>query len=210
VLWSPAMGRPSPAVRGVLTAALLLATAGAGAQQVQIAPFAGYQFGGSVRSLEPDREYNFESGLAWGGCVDVALNEGWRVELLYSRQDTTLRAREAAASAFDVRVERYLLGLQEEKGEGSTRYFGTLLLGATRFVPGLGVADTDVRFTGGFALGVKSFFSAHVGLRLEARAFYTVVESGGGVFCTGGACLFRFSSSGIWQGDASGGLIFRF
>jgi hypothetical protein len=204
------MERPSRVVRAVLAGAFLLTAAVSSAQRVQVAPFAGFTFGGSVVSGEAGRLYAFESGLAWGGCVDVAIDESWRGELLYSRQDTTLRAREAAAPAFDVRVERYLLGVQQEKGEGSIRYFGTLLLGATRFVPGLGASDADTRFAGGLALGAKTFFARNVGLRLEARALYTVVESGGGVFCAGGRCLFRFSSSGIWQGDVSGGLVFAF
>lgn len=194
----------------LLAGALLLAAAGAGAQTVQIAPFAGYQFGGSVLSPVLERTYSFRSGLAWGGTLDIGTGGGWRVELLYSRQETALRDATGTALDIDVNVERYLLGIQEETGEGSVRYFGTLLVGATRFVPAMVGAESDARFTAGIGLGVKSFFSKHVGLRLEVRGFYTVVEKGGGVFCTGGDCPFLYSGSSIWQGDASGGLIFAF
>jgi len=192
--------------------ALVAATAHAQAPgpKVQLAPFVGYQFGGSVYSPDLERKLSFKSGLDYGGTIDFSTGESWRVELLYSRQSTVLEDSEGVAPDFDVTVERYLLGLQEETGEGSVRYFGTLLAGVTRFVPGVSSASSDTRFTGGVALGVKSFFSKNVGLRLEVRGFYTVVEKGGSVFCTAGTCLIEYSGSGIWQGDASAGLMFVF
>jgi hypothetical protein len=110
-----------------------------------------------------------------------------------------------------VTIERYLAGFQEEKGEGGTvRWFGTVWLGATRFVPGLGGYDATTKFGGGVGLGVKMFFAKNVGLRLEARGFYTLVKGEGGAFCVNGQCLFAFSGTGLWQGDVSGGLILAF
>jgi hypothetical protein len=107
-------------------------------------------------------------------------------------------------------VERYLAGFQEEKGQGSVRWFGTFWLGATRFVPGLTGLDSEIRFGAGVGLGVKKFFSRNVGVRLETRALYTLVSSEGGVACANGTCLFAFSGSSFWQGDVGGGLILAF
>jgi hypothetical protein len=177
---------------------------------VQIAPFVGYQGGGSVVNQEQDQKYSFESGLNYGGTIDIALSPSWRVELLYSRQETTLESTGGAGPSFDVSVERYMIGLEEEKGKGSVKFHGVLLLGATRFVPGFEDAESELKFTGGIALGVKSFLSKNLGIRLEARGFYTVVESGGDVFCTAGRCLFNFEGSGLWQGDVNAGLILAF
>jgi hypothetical protein len=177
---------------------------------VQIAPFAGYQFGGSLWSETLDREYSFESGLDYGGTIDIALGESWRFELLYLRQDTTLESAGGVGPVFDITVERYMVGLEEEKGEGSVKAFGTILAGATRFVPDFADAGSELYFSAGLSLGVKSFFTRNVGLRLEGRAFYTVVDGGGEAFCGAGQCLFSFSGSGIWQGDFSGGLIIAF
>ena len=44
----------------------------------------------------------------------------------------------------------------------------------------------------------------------DARAYYTVVTSGGGTACINGACLFVFGSSGIFQGDVTAALMFKF
>ncbi len=104
-----------------------------------------------------------------------------------------------------------MVGFMEEKGEGSVKYFGSLLLGATRYVPGTGEFSGSTHFSGALGLGVKTFFSKNVGLRLEGHAFYTVVESNGGMYCGGGGtCLFNFSGRGIWQGDLAAGLIIAF
>ena len=174
---------------------------------LQIAPFVGYQFGGSVFSEVLDRTVSLESAMSWGGSIDIAISQSWRLELYYSRQDTQL---EALFVPFDVGGERYMIGIMEEKGEGSVKVFGTLLLGAARLVPGDGDLGSETYFSAGLGLGVKSFFTKNIGLRLEGHGFYTVVDSGGGMFCTAGTCLFSFSGRGLWQGDVAAGLIIAF
>lgn len=193
---------------GILAAAASLLAAEAGAQSVQLEPFGGYQFGGSFQSPVLGVKASLHSSLAYGGTADFAIGEHWRVELLYSRQPTEVRA--SGAADFDLNVERYMGGLVEEKGEGRTRFFGVALGGVTRFAPGLGGFDTDTRFTLGVGLGLKHFLSDHFGLRTELRGFYTFTSTNGGVFCAGGTCLFVFGGHGLWQGDVSGGVILAF
>lgn len=190
-------------------AALLLAPAGARAQSVQITPFAGYAFGGSVRDVAFDEERSFESALAYGGSISFPISESWRFELLYSRQPTRLEG--GLAAPFDVTIERYLAGFQEEKGEGgNVRWFGSAWFGATRFVPDIGGFDATTKFGAGVGLGVKTFLTKNVGLRFEARGFFTLVRGDSGSFCSNGECLVVFSGTGLWQGDVSGGLILAF
>ena len=179
-------------------------------QKIQLTPFGGYQFGGSFVEPVSGAGFSLESGLAYGGTLDFGINEHWRVELLYSRQETELRPP-TGAPTFPQVVERYMVGIVEEpETDGPFRFFGVALLGATRLVPGLAGIDSELRFAAGLSLGTKVPASGRFALRLEARGFYTVVDSGGAVFCTNGACLFRFSGSGIWQGDVTAGLELRF
>lgn len=202
------MPRPTNALASTLALALLLVAADVRAQKLQITPFAGYAFGGSVRDVGLDEKRSFDAALAYGGSLSLPISEGWRFELLYSRQETRLGG--GLAPSFDVTIERYLAGFQEEKGEGKARWFGTVWLGASRFVPGLPGFDSETRFGGGVGLGVKTFLAKNVGLRFEARALYTLVSGSGGVLCTNGSCLFAFSGSSLWQGDVSTGLILAF
>ena len=192
-----------------MLAVALLGANQARAQSVQITPFVGYAFGGSVRDTVLDESRSFDAALAYGGTLNFAISESWRFELLYSRQETKISGNGLSPS-FDVTIERYLAGFQEEKGEGNIRYFGTFWLGATRFVPGIGGYDAETRFGGGVGLGVKTFPVKNVGLRFEARGFYTLVKGEGGAFCANGTCLFAFSGTSLWQGDVSAGLILAF
>ena len=192
-----------------LAVALLLVASQARAQSVQITPFVGYAFGGSVRDTVLDESRSFDAALAYGGTLSFPISESWRFELLYSRQETQLSG-EGLSPSFDVTIERYLGGFQEEKGDEKVRWFGTVWFGATRFIPGLGGFDSETKFGGGVGLGVKTFPVKNVGLRFEARGFYTLVKGEGGAFCANGTCLFAFSGTGLWQGDVSAGLILAF
>ena len=175
---------------------------------VEVSPFAGYQFGGSVNSTVNGRRVELGGGFAWGATVDIAVAPGWRIELLYSRQETALESR-GDVERVQLGVERYLAGIQEEQGDGRTRFIGTALIGATRFAPGLAGYDSDVRFTASVSLGIKHFVTPRLGLRAEARGFFVDVNSGGGVICAGG-CLFVFNGDGLWQGDVTGGITIGF
>lgn len=190
-------------------ALLVLLVPRAEAGDVEIAPFAGVQFGGTFELASSSVRSSIENGLDYGGTIDVAVSQGWRVELLYSRQSTELSGT-GALPRFGLTVERYMAGIQEEKGQGKTRYFGVFLLGLTRFAPELGALEADERFTFGLSLGLKTFFSDNFGVRLEGRAFLVTVESGGGVFCSSGVCLFRYRASGMWQGDLSAAAVLKF
>jgi hypothetical protein len=169
---------------------------------VQVAPFVGAQFGGSVH-VPSGRNASIDAGLDYGGTVDVRVGESWSVEVLYSRQDTKF------PGSFDATVERYMAGVVEERDYGRTRFFGVALMGATRFAPGVSRYGSTVLFTIGVGLGVKHLVTDHLGLRADVRGFYAITASGGGLFCSGG-CLFAFSGSGLVQGAVSAGVVLAF
>jgi hypothetical protein len=201
----------SAGVRIVLAVLVALGLAPRGQAQegprVQLSPFAGLQYGGSVEALDLRTTYGFGSGLAYGGTLDLSLNESFRLELLYSRQDTELS--QGALPSYDIGIERYMGGIQEEKGD-KTRYFGTLLFGVTRFIPKDTLLESLTKPALGITLGLKFMPAKNLGLRFETRGFLTFVESGGGALCSNGRCIFNFSGKAFWQGDLTGGLILAF
>jgi hypothetical protein len=172
---------------------------------VELTPFAGFQYGGGFETAA-GRHVSLDAGLDYGGVLGIRVRESWLLEALYSRQEAALGGD---GGPLEVTVERLMGGLSEERGDGPTKYFGVVLLGATRFRPRLGDYTSKSNFTVGLGLGFKHLFSRNLGFRAEARGFYVRTESGGGVFCAGG-CLFVFSSSGLWQGDLAGGLVLAF
>ena len=190
-------------------AALVLSAGTARAGEVELSPFAGVQYGGSVESVASGRPRSFSAGFQYGGALDVAIGDGWGAEVHYSRQESELSGDDTVGR-FELAVERFLAGVWEEKGEGRTKVHGTFLLGVTRFTPGLGGFDSDVRFTAELGLGLKTRLSKHFGLRADVRGYFVVVDSGGGTVCSSGACLFRYSATGLFQGDLTAGVVIVF
>jgi hypothetical protein len=183
--------------------------ASADAGEIELQPFFGLQYGGGYISAA-GVPHSFDESLDYGATLDIALAPSWKLELLFSRQETELEPP-TGGPRFPQVVERYMVGIQEEhETDGPFAFFGVALLGATRLVPGLSGIDSELRFAAGLGLGTKVPARSRFALRLEARGFYTVVDSGGAVFCTNGNCLFRFSGSGIWQGDVTAGVVLRF
>jgi hypothetical protein len=190
-----------------LLVVLLLGTAfDARAQSPEFAVFAGWGFGGAMSSPAGGQNVGMDAGLLAGAAFSAPIARTWRVEAVVSRQQSRLAAQ-ATDAHVDLAIERYLACIQEEQTRGRTRAFGTFFIGATRFVPS--GFDSETWFTVGLGLGVKQALSAHVGLRFEARGFYTPV-SGGATVCSGGRCLFALSGSGMFQGDLAGGLLVVF
>lgn len=188
--------------------AVLFCARGADAGDVELTPFAGVQFPGYVDSTAGGRPFSIGIGLDYGATLDIAVAEGWRAELLYSRQATELSTR-AGGPRFGLKLERYLVGIEEEKGDARMRFFGVFLAGLTRFAPGLDGYESEVRLTLGLSLGLKRALSERFGFRAEARGFFVNVDSGAGIICNG-SCLFVFRGSGLWQGDLSAGVTMGF
>lgn len=197
----------SLAVLRFLLVGVLCAGAEVHAQTVEIAPFVGWGFGGSLVSPILDQDRPIDSGITYGGAADIAIAPTWRFEAFYSRQESHVDGPDHG-SRLGLTVERYMAGAQEEHAAGRIRVFGTFLAGVTRVVPS--GFDSETRFSVGIGLGVKTYLARHVGLRLEAHGFYTPVTISGATVCAAGRCVFAFSGSGLFQGDVSGGVLFAF
>jgi hypothetical protein len=181
------------------------------AETLQISPLASYRSGGSFSLATSGLVVRPDPTLALGGTLDLVVAPTWRVELAYSRQDTKMDGPYGAR--LGLAIENYFVGLQEERGadqDAKTRPFGTLLVGATRFVPDF-AANSKTEPAVGLALGFKYLPTRNLGLRFEGRGIMTFTNSTGAVLCGGnGTCFFNSSGSTFWQWEALGGLILAF
>ena len=182
---------------------ILLAAGSARGGDVEVAPFFGLQYGGTLGAPE-GRTVAIDVGPQYGATLDVAFAQRWSIELLYARQETEA----ASTPRIGLAVERYMAGVREEKEVGRGRFHGVGLLGLTRAVAdGVGA---DERFTVALGLGLRWPLTRHLGLRVDARGYYAIVSSGGGSACVNGSCLLVFGGSGVWQGDFTAGLGWTF
>jgi hypothetical protein len=194
----------------------ILPTASARAQDrpVEIAPFAGIQFGGSVQS-QPGR-LEIEPDLNYGVIVDVRVRKDATIQMLYGRQDTTLEF--VSSNLFFPRrvraglaVEYYHLGGAVEFGEGRLRPYFSLTVGATRFDPKVEDVGSEWRFSIGSGLGVKTWMSPRFGFRAEARVWPTFLQTSGGFLCSlPGGCLAEVEADFLTQASATAGFFVAF
>lgn len=190
------------------------ATASA-AQRVEVVPFGGYRLGGSgaAGSARTPVVYDNNGGVSFGALVDVPYGppkDGLKFEALFSRERSFIRVQ--PGSAFDPRVEvdvtidHLMVGGVQELDETPGRAFIGGLFGLSRFAA---PDETDVRFTIGLAAGAKFFANRHLGLRLDARGYMTIVSLSGAAACNGG-CAVAFTINPAFQADFTAGVIVAF
>jgi hypothetical protein len=197
-----------------LLAILLTTSARAQDRPVEIAPFAGIQFGGSVQS-QPGH-LDIEPDLSYGVVVDVRVRKDATIQMLYGRQDTTLEF--VSSNLFFPRrvraglaVEYYHLGGAVEFGEGRLRPYFSLTVGATRFDPKVEDVGSEWRFSIGSGLGVKTWMSPRFGFRAEARVWPTFLQTSGGFLCSlPGGCLAEVEADFLTQASATAGFFVAF
>ena len=181
-------------------------------ENVELMPFVGYRTGGGLSGQVENtvRDFGIKNSTSYGGVIDVSLHQGnFKIEALYSRQTTEIEgAGLLVPNGLDLSVEYLQAGILQESGSERGRFYISVLLGATRFNP-VGY-DSATKFSTSLGGGLKLFPSRHVGLRFDARAFLTFVNTDVGGICAGGTCLLSFSGSHLWQGDFTAGLILAF
>lgn len=197
----------------------LLAAAGtASAQQKgddypnwEITPFYGYMAGGEFEDPATNTDRDVEEDNDFGVIVNAAV-EHWRhYEFLYAQQGTQV----GGGVPMDLDIEYLQIGgtVSHPDAERVIPYFG-LTVGAARFSPdGAGLDDeTKLAFT--VAGGFKVPITDHIGVRFDARAFVSLLDTDGNIFCVSdngaGTCAIRTKSDTFLQYHAALGLIVAF
>ncbi len=192
------------------------------AQKVEISPFLGYRFGGSIpvssEEAIPDGdvdEIKFDAGVAGGVSAGYNVSEQLGVEFMWSRQYADAAAQFVdggqlspnANAKLDQFLGNILVNLRDP--DAKLRPFILFGLGATRGSAS-GSSETKFAFTAGG--GVKYWFSRNLGLRAQARWAPTYLFSTpGGVWCNWwGYCWVVSNDHFMHQGEASVGAVFRF
>ncbi len=186
--------------------------------QIQIAPTAGYMFGGRLNYYQG--ELKIYDNADYGVSVivpDVSFQTD--LEIYYNRMDTRAWFRANPGfdyndKEFDMSVNYIQVGALKSFDPGSTDFqpYGSFSLGATIFSPKTDIDDVW-QFSITLGLGAKYWFSNRVGLIVRGRLMMPMVFGGvGGYYGIGtggsGGGLYVDSYTTIVQGDFSGGLIF--
>lgn len=196
------------AVPALVLGVLLACAAEARSQTVELGAFGGLGFGGELIATPGYEEMPLQAGPLYGGSFNVEFVPRWRVEALVMRQESKVRGP-ATGSYVGVDVDRCMVGvLSQERLSRRFDVFGAFLLGATRFKPA--GYESELWFTLGVAAGVKTFVAGNLGVRFEARGYYTPVSIRGAGICGGNGCVIGYTGTGTFQGDVTAGIIIGF
>lgn len=180
--------------------------------EVELTPLVGFQLGGGFETREGDLIVDPAANL--GLVASVRTRHDGLVELLYSRQSTTLELEGVLGSGdlFDLTVEYYHFGGLWEIETDRSRPFLGLTVGGTRLAPDVPDVDAEWAFSAGISGGLKYFFADRLGVRLEGRGLLSFFGSGGAIFCgyPPGQCGLTVSGSSFLQLDILAGLVVRF
>lgn len=202
-----------------LALALLLTAVPPGASaEVELAPFVGFRAGGEFDVRDSggagQSRLEFDDTQSLGLVLNIDLDEpGKQAELYYGRQATTAFGSEAllssGATAVDVVIHQLQFGGLYFPGGQPRGGFVSGVIGVTRLDPKPGELRSHHRAAIALGAGYKLAINDHLGIRFDLRGIYTALDSGGGVFCSGG-CAVRVESTGFLQVEAGAGLQLRF
>jgi hypothetical protein len=183
-------------------------------RRIELTPFAGYQFGGSVHYNEG--KLKFDDNAVYGGEIGVEVSHNMMAVFTYNYMGTMAHFEpyysQYQAYDFNGAMQYFLLGVEKEIGNQFKGY-GKFSMGAAWFDSHDPKVSDAVKFAIGLGLGGKLMFSKVVGIKLQGRLLLPMTFAGVGAYYgagtggTGGGLTVN-SFATVVQGDFTGGLIF--
>lgn len=184
--------------------------------QFEITPTAGFRFGGSFDDLDQGLSADLDDDASFGLILNLRESGNTQWELIYSQQNTAVDTRQLAFAEpkLDVDFQALQVG-GTYMGEGIlARPFVAATVGGTHVSPGFDGLDSDTFWSFSIGGGLQVFPTKRVGLRLEARAWGTLISSSSDLFCAsgaqGGVCAIAVDGDVLWQFETMAGVVFRF
>ena len=201
----------------VLAFALCSPAAAHGSEtRFEITPFAGYRVGGEFSDTETDVDLDVRESSAWGLIVNGKVQANTEWEVLFSRQQAEVDVAELGTpvALIDIDIDYLHVGGTYLFDGEKTRPFIAATVGASRFDPDFDGSSAETFVSGSIGAGVKIQLAERIGLRLEARAFGTLIDNDSRLFCesssAGGTCLIVAEGEILWQTEARAGLSIQF
>jgi len=181
---------------------------------IELTPYGAYSFGGTFKDEDSATEANLQDSESFGLIFDYKRKDNTQVEVIYSQQRTD--ADVSGTTIPNVNMHYLQIGGTYLFDQGRVLPFMSATLGATHIdvdTEGFG-SDTFFGFSIGGGLQIAP--TSRLGLRLEARAFGTLLQSGSTIFCLSdpgsgtAGCAITVSGDVLWQFQTMAGIVFRF
>ena len=207
-------------IAAILAAIGVFATAANAAEDdlnFEITPFGAYRFGGGFEVTDADTSYDIDDSPSYGFIVNFRQQANTQWEIFYSRQQTNAEFSDPLAGnpVLDVDIDVLQGGGTYQWDGDIVRPYLALTAGGTRIRTRAGDASRDDTFwSASIGVGLHVRPTERLGLRLEARAYGTFIESETDIFCQTGpnqnVCAVRIDGKVLQQFETIAGIVFRF
>ena len=206
----------------IIAAVMLCAWSGSGAQsnesRFEITPFGAYRFGGTFNVEGESGSYKFQDSPGYGILFNFPHRSNTKWEILYSRQSTEAEFSGVTVNdpVVDVELQVLQLGgiyLFESQYQKVAPYLSATI-GATHAEANSSGSESDTYWSASVGLGMLISPTSRVGLRLEARAYGTFMNSSTDLFCSTSpdqnVCAIRLEGDLFTQIETFAGVVVRF
>jgi hypothetical protein len=192
----------------LLLALPALASAGGG----ELTASTGVRFGGSV-DADSARSSTLDPALVYGLTYDIKLAPEKWIAVLWSRQkaEVDLPGLVPEHDSFDLTSDYLQVGgVYRPERDRKSNPFVMFSLGVTRVDSDLPGFDSDIVLSGMIGGGTKIAFGERLGLRLDARGYFTLEKAELNGVCGGVGCTVRFAADGAFQFEGLVGVTYAF
>jgi hypothetical protein len=199
--------------RKIVATAMMMALPGiAPAKDYAVTVYADYRGGGSFTDADTEQSLKLDASGAVSLALDMPLDASRQYQIFVSHQRTHLsldRTSFAGGNRLAMDITYLHIGgtnfYDGEVGRGPYFVGG---LGATLFNPAAGYSS-ELYPSINVGFGYQWPLGDTLAVRVEARGYATLVNSSGGVFCSGG-CVVSIMGDTVTQGEVMLGLSSRF
>jgi hypothetical protein len=182
----------------------------------EITAFGAYRFGGTFEEDESDASYELNDSPSFGLILNFRHKDPTQWEIFYSQQQTEAEFSGATGNDPEVDIDLHVLqlgGTYQWEGEVARPYLA-FTLGGTHVRTSSAESKSDTFFSGSIGVGMKFLPTSRVGIRVEARAYGTLVSSSTDLFCSTGpdlnVCAIRLEGRMLSQVETLAGITVRF
>jgi len=200
----------------ILVAVLAVAPPTAGAAEGAVTVYGGYRAGGGFTDAVTNESVDTRSAGSVAASVDFPVDASRQVQVMVSHQSSRLDVQALPGSPLAALDGRSMSVTHLHLG-GTYFFAGPIGLGpyvvggfgASLLEPGLSGYSSEWRPSLNIGIGYQWPLGNRLALRLESRAYVALVDSEGGLFCSGG-CLVTIRGDTFTQLEAQVGLSMRF
>jgi hypothetical protein len=184
------------------------------AQKVEVTPFGGYVFGGTMNT--DNGTVRFLDNAQYGGIISIAVSRSMDIDLIYNRSDTKAVLNYYSpynnyySQEVPLSINYMHIGFTKNfRVNPHVSPFLGFNLGTCLFYPKQDYADAWF-FSVGLNAGAKVYFGKRIGIRIQAQGMMPIQASGYTFFAGSGGSGGGVSMySTLLQFGFNGGLIFR-